>query len=117
MAVDYKSKYLALKEQDEAELKATVKGLVVQITEHNNRHEKDLRDIKDDISEGATAVKSLADHVAKQNGRIGKLERKKGKHIPVDSKTVTLLAVVAIVFMILVIAGKEGLSAIEAIFN
>jgi len=87
------------------------------IDEHNQRHEEDLKMIQTDLKVNTTATKSLADHVAKQNGRIGKLERKKGKHVAIDNKTLTTIALLAIVFVILVVGGKEGLNVLESIFK
>lgn len=106
MAIDYKKKFYDLKEKEEAELYSTVKQLVKDV-QTNNRISEDTRD----------ETKRLADHVAKQNGRITKLESNIGKQFQIEPKAITLIALAAIVFMIVIVAGKEGLGYLDEILS
>lgn len=110
MAIDFEKEFFD-------NINRQFEALNKKISEHIQRHEQDLKSIQENLEVNTNATKSLADHVAKQNGRIGKLERKKGKHVSLDNKTLTTLALLAIVFMVIVVAGKEGLGVIETIFK
>lgn len=98
MTIDYKEKYLAQKEKEEAKLQSVVEQLVRDVST-NTAISKEARD----------ESKRLADHVATQNGRIGKLEKafaglkKKRIELPqVNSRVLTLLALAAVILLIIV---------------
>lgn len=72
----------------------------------------DVAELKADLKATAKATQDLAAHVATQNGRIGKLERKvNSRKIPfsgiINDKVLTLISLAAVILMI-IIAYRVG---------
>lgn len=95
MVIDYKQKYFDLKDKEEAQLHQKVDGLV-----------EDVGAIKDN-------VKALADHVATQNGRVGKLEKIVGRKInfndPTVLKTARIIFICVAIIVVVILTGGDGL--------
>lgn len=110
MAIDFEQKFFD-------DLGKRLDSIDKRIARHNEKHERDLAKIGEDIRVNTEATEGLANHVATQNGRVSKLERQEGKSIPVDNKTVTFLTIAAIVFMVVIVGGRQGLQVLREIFT
>lgn len=114
MSIDYKQKYFDLKDKEEAQLQATVEQLVKDMSKHNTRHEADLRGIYQEIKTNTDATQKLADHVATQNGRLGKLEKIVGRKInfndPTVLKTARIVFICVAIVVVVILTGGDGLT-------